>query len=254
MTMHDTIRKFTELTMLSIMGLALTACAYVIDWNGEVSGVPLDELDLTGDPPSIVELAGPDQVILTQADSLSIEVAGNSSAGQALRFDRDDSSLTIARDSSVYDGSAKAFVRIAMPAPSSLEIAGSGAIEAETMPDDASIEVAGSGSIVVRSIAAQRLSVEIAGSGDVEAAGSARVLDIEIAGSGDVRLTELTADDVTVEIAGSGDVDIASDGRVSAEIAGSGDVTVTGSASCSLDSAGSGSLNCRPRQQANAAE
>jgi len=29
---------------------------------------------------------------------------------------------------------------------------------------------------------------------------------------------------------------------------------VTGSASCSLDSAGSGSLNCRPRQQANAAE
>ena len=240
-----------------IAALAIAAgvsgCAYMDDWE-EVSGVPLAELDVSGDPPTSIELAGPDRVVITDGEGLTITLDGDDEAGEALRFDRDGNRLTIARDRSVYGGSNSALVRIAMPSPSALAIAGSGRIEAANMASNAEIEIAGSGAISVAEIAAEKLEVEIAGSGDVKAAGTATALEVEIAGSGDVRLGELTADDVSIEIAGSGNVDVSSDGRVDADIAGSGDVRVTGSATCSVQTAGSGSLTCRPRADTAAAE
>lgn len=229
-------------------GLALPSCAYA-DW-GEVSGVSLAELDTAGTPPSSIELAGPDRVVISQGDDFSVSVEGSREAGEALRFERDGDSLTIARDSDVYDGSGTAIVQLRIPAPSDLEIAGSGTIEAETMAREANIEVAGSGSIEVDRVTAERLDVEIAGSGDVQASGTVRVLSVEIAGSGDVNLAGLQADDVKVDIAGSGDVEVRSDGTVNADIAGSGDVVVVGSARCSSSSAGSGTLSCTQRSAA----
>lgn len=227
------------------MGAGLSGCAYMDGWD-EVEGVPLAELDTSGEAPTEIMLAGPDKVVITEGDGLTITLEGNAQAGDALRFDREGDRLTIARDNSVYDRSDAAIVRITMPAPSELGIAGSGTIEAVSMASNAEIEIAGSGTISIERIEAESLSVEIAGSGDVAAAGSATTLSIEIAGSGDVRFAELTADDVTVEIAGSGDVELASNGTVSADIAGSGDVVVFGNATCSVSTAGSGSLTCRP--------
>ncbi len=235
------------------MGLALAGCAYA-DWGGDVAGVSLAELDTSGDAPSSIELAGPDTVIITEGTTFTVALEGDTSAGDAMRFDRDDDRLVIARDSDIYDGSRKAIVRVTAPAVSALAIAGSGELRAATLTGDSSIEVAGSGTIDVQSITAERLVIEIAGSGEVTGAGTARALEVEIAGSGDVQLASLSADDVSVEIAGSGDVEVSSDGRASAEIAGSGDVTVFGSASCTVESAGSGSLTCQPRSEAGAAE
>ena len=235
------------------LGAALSGCAYMTDFD-EVSGVPLADLDLSGEAPDTIGLVGPDKVVISEGDTFTVTLDGDAEAGGALRFDLDGNDLTIARDSKVYDGSRSAIVRITMPPAANLEIAGSGSIEADTMASEAEIEIAGSGDISVASIAAERLSVEIAGSGTVTAAGSAKVLSVEIAGAGDVKLAELMADDVSVEIAGSGDVEVASNGTVDANIAGSGDVVVTGNATCSLQSAGSGSLSCRPTETAAADE
>jgi hypothetical protein len=240
------VRAAAPLAALGL-GAALSGCAFMGGWD-EVEGVPLAELDMSGAAPSRIVMAGPDKIVISEGDGLAISLEGNREAGDALRFDREDNRLTIARDNSVYDGSGSAIVRITMPAPEELGIAGSGTIEAVTMASNASIEIAGSGAITVERIESDSLEVEIAGSGDVGASGSTRTLSIEIAGSGDVRFAELNADDVTVEIAGSGDVELASDGTVSAEIAGSGDIVVMGNATCSVSSAGSGSLTCRPRQ------
>lgn len=234
------------------LGASLSGCAYMNNW-GEVDGVPLADLDMSGDAPTQITLAGPDRVMIAEGDVLTITLEGNEAAGEALRFDRDGSRLTIARDSKIYDGSSPAIVRMTLPAPSGLAIAGSGRIESASMASAAEIEIAGSGAISVERIEAERLDVEIAGSGDVMAAGTATVLSIEIAGSGDVQLAELTADDVSVEIAGSGDVTLASNGKVNAEIAGSGDVVVVGSATCTVSTAGSGSLTCRPGPEAASA-
>lgn len=223
---------------------ALSGCSVNMDW-GEVQGVPLAELDTSGAPPTQVYIAGPDSLVITEGDGLSITLEGDAKAGDALRFDRDGDKLTIARDSNIFDGSGKAIVRITMPPAATLGIAGSGSIKAASMASDASIEIAGAGDLSVTSLTAERLSVEIAGAGNVRAAGTASVLDVEIAGSGNVRLAELKADTVTVEIAGSGNVELASDGTVDADIAGSGDIRVSGNAKCSLESAGSGTLTCR---------
>lgn len=228
------------------MGAGLAGCSVSYDFN-EVDGVPLSEFDQSGDAPTEVSLAGSDQVIITEGDSLSITLDGSDKAGEAMRFERSGDRLNIARDSNVYDGSEKAIVRIEMPAPAGLKIAGSGEIESAAMASDAEVDIAGSGSITIAELEAAELDVDIAGSGSVSAnAGSVERLTVDIAGSGNVGLGDVMADDVEVEIAGSGNVNLASDGTVDAEIAGSGQITVTGSASCSVDSAGSGSLTCRP--------
>lgn len=227
------------------MGVALSGCGFSGNWNS-VEGVPLAELDMTGDAPTEIALAGPDKVEITEGDTLSITLEGDSEAGAALRFDRDGDTLNIARDSEAYDGRGTAIVKITMPAATHLSIAGSGSIAADTMASDAEIDIAGSGDVTVASITAEELDIDIAGKGNVTAAGTTGRLSVGIAGSGDVRFAELMADDVEIDIAGSGDVALASNGSVKASIAGSGDIVVTGSATCSLDSAGSGTLTCRP--------
>lgn len=243
MMLHAIARRAAPMAALAL-GAALSGCTFTNDWQ-EVEGVPLAEFDMAGEAPTRITLAGPDRLVITEGETLDITLEGDSQAGEALRFDRDGERLTIARDREIFDGSGEAIVRMSVPAPSYLAIAGSGSIEAASMARDATLEIAGSGSIDVTRIEAQSLDVEIAGSGDLRAAGITERLTVEIAGSGDVHLGKLMADDVSVEIAGSGDVDLASNGTVNAEIAGSGDITVTGSATCSLDSAGSGSLTCR---------
>lgn len=232
---------------------SVAGCAYIDDFE-KVDGVPLAELDLSGEAPTAIELASPDKVVIAEGGTLTVSVEGDAEAGKALRFDRHGSTLTIARDSEVYDGSGSAIVRITMPAPAKLSIAGSGTIESATMASEAAMEIAGSGGITVATVNADKLDVEIAGSGIASTAGAAKVLSVEIAGSGNVRFGELQADDVSVEIAGAGNVDLASDGKVSAEIAGSGDVRVTGSATCTLSSAGSGKLTCTPKAETEATE
>ena len=246
------MKRFAPAAALAIAA-TLPGCAYIDDWD-KVDGVPLAELDMSGEAPTAIELSGSDKLVITEGDSLTITLEGDRDAGDALRFDRNGDRLSIARDRSVFDGSGTAIVRMTLPSPSTLSVAGSGTIESATMSGNAQIEIAGSGDISVESMKVDNLSVEIAGSGDVRAAGTATKLSIEIAGSGNVRLTELTADDVSVEIAGTGDVELASDGKVHAEIAGAGDVQVTGSATCTLDKAGSGSLTCTPRAATAAVE
>ncbi len=235
------------------LGMAVSGCGVVPGYWNEVDGVPLAELDVSGDAPGAITLVGPDRLVITEGDVMAITVEGSADAGEALRFDLDGDELTIARDQNVYDGSGNAEIRLTIPAPKSLGIAGSGAIEAATMAKSAEIEIAGSGSITVTSLDADELDVDIAGSGDVTAAGTANALAIDIAGSGNVRLRELMADTVTVSIAGSGDVEVSSNGSVKANIAGSGDISVTGSASCSVETAGSGTLTCNSGPAADAA-
>lgn len=224
----------------------LSACAFMdFKGGGMTDGVPLAELDMSGAAPTSIALAGPDTVILTEGDTLDITVEGDAATTENLRFKLDGDDLTIGRES--YSGKeAKATIRVTMPPPGEIAVAGSGSISAPTVARDAELDIAGSGSIEVASVDADRLEVNIGGSGTTTAAGRAGTLEVNVAGSGDVQLADLVADKVEVSIAGSGDVQLASDGTVEASIAGSGDVTVTGNAKCNLSSMGSGKLTCKP--------
>ncbi|HAU21036.1 MAG TPA: DUF2807 domain-containing protein [Erythrobacter sp.] len=227
------------------LGAAVSGCDRVeIKIDGvDMDGVPLSELDTSGDAPKAVAMFGPDSIIITEGEDLSIEVEGDDEAVDAMRFTLEKGRLGVTRDFDIWD-EGKATVRVTMPAPEDLSMAGSGHIESFAMANRAEINIGGSGSIKVDEISSERLDVNIGGSGDVSGKGTAERLDVNIGGSGHVRLAELKADRADINIAGSGDVSFASDGRVEANIIGSGDVTVKGSAKCEVNAIGSGTLNC----------
>lgn len=215
--------------------------------NGLDGGVPLDELDMSGDAPKGLLLAAPVEVILKTGKSLKIATKGDAEVIESLRFSNKDGELAIGTNSEKWGSNwnpGKTVVNVTMPAPKSISIAGSGSVTAPSMAKEADITLAASGSATVKEIAAESLTISIAGSGSIKAAGKTDKLELNIAGSGGANMAELTAENAETTIAGSGSAVFASDGKVKATIMGSGGVRVIGRADCEVSSMGSGSLKC----------
>lgn len=210
---------------------------------GDKKGVPLSELDTSGDPPTAIALMGPDIVKLTQGDALAIEVEGSDEMSGAMRFALDGGTLGILRSKDAPKDET-ATVLVTMPAPSSIVIAGSGRVEAQGMGKNAEVTIAGTGAAITRDIDAESLEVNIMGSGSFAASGAVKDLEMQIAGSGSAAMKELTVETAEVNIAGSGDGVFRSDGTVEANIMGSGTVRVIGRAKCEVNAMGSGKLVC----------
>lgn len=240
---HKLIRQIAPVAAIALSS-ALAGCGDVdIDINGE-SGVPLAELDMSGDAPTELVLAGPDKIVLTNGSKLDIDVSGDAKAVELVRFTLKDGTLGVLREKGKWADTGLAVIKVTMPAPKSITIAGSGSVESPGMADDADINIVGSGSLKVAELKAGRLDVTVAGSGSVNAGGSADRLDLNIVGSGKADLAELKADRADVTIAGAGDASFSSDGKVEANILGSGTVRVIGRATCEVTSMGSGKIVC----------
>jgi Putative auto-transporter adhesin, head GIN domain len=221
--------------------------------NGE-EGKTLADLDLAGKAPTELVLLGPDDVEIKQGDKLAITVEGDPDAIEALRFTLSDTSLGILRrDKSRWDDSKRALIRVTMPAPRELIMAGSGTIRAAALAPGGKVVIAGSGSIEVASVSGDSLEATLPGSGSLRAAGNVGKLDLTILGSGAAHLDAVKAERAKVTIAGSGGATFASDGEVEATIMGSGKVTVRGRARCKVSAMGSGTLVCEtPSEPASA--
>lgn len=237
---------------------AMVAAAGVSGCDGvnisinDKEGVPLSELDTAGKSPTELVLAGPDNVIVSEGETLDIDVSGDQAAVDLLRFTLDDSTLGIMRAKSDERVRGTATVRVTMPTLEKLVVAGSGTVEAPRLSGSPEVTIAGSGKAKSARVEAESFDVTIAGSGTFEAAGVAKSLDLTIAGSGSARMDGLKVDTADITIAGSGDAGFASDGTVEATIMGSGDVRVAGSATCTINSMGSGTLHCSPADAAQA--
>jgi Putative auto-transporter adhesin, head GIN domain len=227
----------------------LAACDGQMEINGQ-KGVPLSEIELAGPPPVEVVLASGDKVIVTDGTTFTIKVEGSDT--DSLRFIRDERTIGITREEN-WSGNQTATIRITMPPPEELVIAGAGAIEAQSLASEAEVSIGGSGTVTFGKAAADRLAINIGGSGTVRGAGVTKDLEVNIGGNGDVELAGLKADKAEVSIGGNGDVEFASDGAVEANIAGSGDVKVAGNAKCTVNAFGSGTLTCTPTGNATAA-
>lgn len=232
--------------MVAAAGLA--ACDDVnIQVDGK--GVPLAQLDMSGDPPTKITLASPDNVVIASGEGFTIDVEGSAEARDRMRFALDDGALAIHRENGTWDDDDKATITIAIPPPEALVMAGSGTITTDALGDNPEIVIAGSGTLAASGIAADAMQVTIAGSGIITASGEAEDLDLTVAGSGNANMDELQVGNAEVTIAGSGNAAFASDGAVEASIVGSGTVRVAGSASCHVDAVGSGRLICEGRPQ-----
>lgn len=242
-------KLFRTIAPVAAMALAagLAGCKDAHISINDEDGVPLSELDMSGDPPTELVLAGPDSVVVTSGDKLDIDVEGDAKAVEALRFTLKDGTLGVMRGSGFRNlGGALATVRVTMPAPEKIIIAGSGGVAAQSIAPKGEVVIAGSGRLDLAYADADSLDVNVVGSGTFGAAGKARKLDLTVAGAGSMEAPGLSVDEADVTIMGSGDADFASDGKVKAKIMGSGDVTVTGSATCTIEAMGSGKVTCRP--------
>src|SRR3546814_13534953 len=108
---------------------------------GESDGVPLSERDISGDPPTSLAMMGPDTVIISEGDALAIEVEGDDDVVEALRFTLEDGGLGIMRDTDAWNMKGRATIRVTMPAPEELAMAGSGKIETPAMESTAEISI-----------------------------------------------------------------------------------------------------------------
>jgi hypothetical protein len=248
MTNHS-FQRMAPAAMLALV--ALSGCEGAeMEINGQ-KGVPLAELEIAGPLPSEVVLASGDTVILTEGDKFAVTVEGSNT--ESLRFVRDERTIGITREEG-WSGETNATIRITMPAPAEVVIAGSGTIKVPTLASEADVSIGGSGLIEFGTVAAEKLGINIGGAGTVRGAGTVKRLEVNIGGSGEVELAGLKADSAEVSIGGAGDVAFASDGEVTANIAGSGDVNVTGSAKCTVNEFGSGTLTCTKGVGADAAK
>ena len=228
---------------------ALAASAMLAGCNvdmqiGDGKGVPLAELDRSGDAPTEIVLAGPDTVIIEKGDVFDVSVSGDERAVEALRFHRDGNSLSVSREKDSGRNIGIASVTVTIPQLDEMVLAGSGEMEAAEMAGTGEVTIAGSGKASVATIAADSFELTIAGSGSFEGSGTADKLEATVAGSGSGNMAGLKVERAEVTIAGSGDIALASDGTVEASIMGSGDVKVTGSATCTVSAMGSGKLRC----------
>jgi carbon monoxide dehydrogenase subunit G len=213
-------------------------------------GVPLSELDMSGDAPTEISLMGPDHVVVSEGEDFTISLQGDDEAKDRMRFVLEGGTLSILREEMGWNDNngEVATVNVTMPPPQKIVIAGSGQLASSALADEAEIAIAGSGSASILDIDISELDVSIAGSGHLTAGGKVRELDLSVAGSGTADMAGLEVEEAEINIAGSGNATFSSDGEVNANIMGSGNVTVRGSARCRVHSMGSGSLVCERRE------
>lgn len=117
-----------------------------------------------------------------------------------------------------------------------------------TAPNVNDFNLEGSGRLDLRDYDQDALTLDLSGSGQINAYGKARVLELDISGSGEADLEGLTLTDANVAIAGSGEASLTPTGRVHLSISGSGDVELlTQPAQLNQNISGSGDVDIRNR-------
>lgn len=242
--LHKLFKGIAPVAAIALSGMVAGCSDMDISIDGE-KGVPLAELDMSGAPPTGLVLAGPDRVIVSDGAKLDIDVSGDAAAVELVRFTLKDGTLGVLRESGKHKDSGRAVVKVTMPSPKSITIAGSGSVEAAGMADEADINILGSGKLSLAALKAAKADVTVAGSGALEARGSAKALDLNLLGSGRADMAGVMVEKADVTIAGSGEASFASDGKVDANIIGSGTVRVIGRATCEVQAMGSGKIVCQ---------
>lgn len=93
-----------------------------------------------------------------------------------------------------------------------------------TAPSVKRFDLRGSSDLIIQDYDQAEMTLDISGSGDVEAQGTATRLALDITGSGDAELRDLTVTDAEIDISGTGDARVDATGKVQIDLTGSGDV------------------------------
>ncbi len=253
------MRKYLMATGLALTALSISGCAFMDsdeeqraeNDKGAVAGTPAGG---SGDSSSRsyavsgftgIVAAGSDTVEVVKGDAFAVTATGSADVLDRLLIRVDDGKLEIRRRSGDWSGTGSARVRVTMPALTTVVVAGSGDVTADSLTgDEGEVVVAGSGNIRLASVAVRDLELVITGSGKIEASGTAEEIDATIAGSGDIAAPGLTAQRADLDIAGSGNMTMAVTGAADVSTIGSGNVTLTGGGTCTHSKMGGGEVDC----------
>jgi putative autotransporter adhesin-like protein len=218
-----------QLLVFSFVVVGATACNF--DFNSGITGIKgsgkvvsesrtvsgFTGVTLKGTGQLLIDTNGTESLEITGDDNLLPEITSEIKGGELVLGTKDSGNISPSKDI-VYRLSAK-----------SLD----------------SIELAGSGEIDAKGINTDRLKVLLGGSGNISAAGTAERQEVTIAGSGNYRGENLKTKVSRVSIAGSGDTDVNASEKLDVTVAGSGSVRYTGDPMVTKNIMGSGSVDKR---------
>ncbi|MBB5987381.1 head GIN domain-containing protein [Sphingobium lignivorans] len=193
-----------------------------------------------------VNVAGPDDVVITQGKSFSVQAEGDRRALRRLRLYVKNSTLHVEREDNSRTRDT-ATVRVTLPALTSISLTGPGDVRADRLVSkSARVELTGPGDLAVGRIEADDVELKTTGSGTITAGGKVRNASLSLTGSGDIKAEGLEVGVATVDILGSGDVAARVVDRAKVSVMGSGDAVLSGTTNCSISRMGSGSARCTP--------
>jgi hypothetical protein len=99
---------------------------------------------------------------------------------------------------------------------------------AVNVPSLDGLELRGAGNISVTGIESRTLTVELPGSGNIDAAGTAMKLDVTVSGQGTVALRGLIAHDAKATLSGDGTIMLTATRSLTARISGTGTILYSG--------------------------
>ena len=247
------VRTFKPIAGLAAASLLALAGCDDFTVTSSSDGVPLDKLDMGGSVPTELTLAGVDDVKIVEGDVFDVQVTGSEAALNQLRFEREGDRLSIGRDGKWRSGDGKATITVTMAAPTAIEVAGAGTVEAASLAREASVEAVGAAEANLTGVDADTLDVQAVGASTVSMSGKAKSLSLDVAGASKARMASLVADEVNADIVGASSAVLGSNGTVKADVAGASSLEVRGSAQCEGAAVGASSFKCGAKTQASPA-
>jgi hypothetical protein len=212
------MRLLVPLLLLGALAVAVAGCG----------GGPRTTESRTVDPFDRIEVSGSIDVEVVPGDANTVRVSAGEHVIDHVSTDSSDGVRHIAiRDHGIVIGSDPYDDATVQVSPEAMK----------------GVRVSGSSDLHLGNVDSPELSVEISGSGDVEAGGTVDNLIASIEGSGDADLEGLEARTGTVSIQGSGDAKVNVKDRLDVTVQGSGDVSYLGSPDVRQNVEGSGDVH-----------
>ena len=209
-----------EVALFGVVAVALAAVVAIVlarsglfdHSNGATathgSGVPGTEARVL--PPfDGVELAGSTNVRILAGAGQSVVVHADANLLRRVTTSVDSGRLVIGERPGSFTTKSPMYVEVATPSVSSLTLSGSGIV-------------------VARRVDSPALTVDLTGSGVIQAAGRATRLTVTLDGSGDARLGELVARRVNAVMSGTGRIAVTATGALDASMPGTGAIVYGG--------------------------
>jgi hypothetical protein len=192
------------------------------DTSNETGGVTSEARDVSGF--NEVELKGVGNLSLEQTGSESLTVEAEEDVLPKIRTEVENKRLIISPERNTSINTIKPInYKLTVKDLNTLEVSGSGDVEAEDINTD-------------------ELAVTIGGAGDVEIRGSADSQEVEISGSGEYKAGDLESKEATIDVRGSGLATVNVSDELEAEVSGSGSVEYIGDPMVQQEVSGAGEV------------